>query len=185
MSKLPPKVISVLCAGTKSAYHNYPGVIVFDKTRDAKTFKGNTPVLGHPPCRAWSAFCKHQAKPEPGEKELGIWVCAQVKRYGGIIEQPAYSGLFEAAGLPKPDEIATESSFSICLLQSWWGYPCLKKTWLYFSKISRSEINLPFQFDVSGSRKKEAHMSKRQRSETVPEFAKWLVALTRKAGNAR
>lgn len=35
-------------------------------------------------------------------KELGLWCAEQVRKWGGILEQPAHSRLWEAAGLPRP-----------------------------------------------------------------------------------
>lgn len=48
--------VSVLCANRNSIYHDMEGVEVFDVDRDARTFRGDTPIIGHPPCRTWSAF---------------------------------------------------------------------------------------------------------------------------------
>lgn len=70
--------VSVLCAARNSIYYDMEGVEVFDVDRDARTFRGDTPIIGHPPCRGWSAFLAHQAKPAAGEKELGLWVCDQL-----------------------------------------------------------------------------------------------------------
>ena len=64
--------IAVLCVQKNNHYRGMEGVEVYDKQRDARTFPGGMPVVAHPPCRAWSAFCRHQAKPEPGEKALGL-----------------------------------------------------------------------------------------------------------------
>ena len=77
------RTIEVLCAARRSVYHSLPGVEVYDSKRDARSFPGGIPVVGHPPCRGWSAYCAHQAKLEPGERELGIWVAGQVKQWGG------------------------------------------------------------------------------------------------------
>lgn len=96
------RTVAVLCAARNSVYHEMEGVDVFDALRGARSFAGGMPVIAHPPCRAWSAYCAHQAKPAPGEKELGIWCAEQVRENGGVLEQPAHSRLFDAAKLPKP-----------------------------------------------------------------------------------
>lgn len=94
--------VAVLCAAKNSVYHSLPGVVVYDETRDARTFPGNMRVIVHAPCRTWSAFTAHQAKPAPGERDLGLWCAGQLKKCGGVLEHPAHSRLFDAAGLPKP-----------------------------------------------------------------------------------
>lgn len=98
MSSLNVPEIGNLSPTVTSVYKTLPDIDVFDAVRDAKTFDGSCPIVGHPPCRAWSAFCSHQAKPTEGEKELGLWCCDKLKECGGVIEQPAHSRLFEAAG---------------------------------------------------------------------------------------
>ena len=98
------RLVSVLCASRNSVYKTLDAVDVYDATRDARTFPGNTPIIAHPPCRSWSAFCRHQAKPEPGEAELGLWCAEQLRKCGGVLEQPAHSRLFAAAGLPLPNQ---------------------------------------------------------------------------------
>jgi len=77
--------VAVLCARANSNYVGIPGVQIYDRKRDARTFPGGMPVIAHPPCRAWSVFCAAQAKPEPGEMELGLWCVEQVRRWGGIL----------------------------------------------------------------------------------------------------
>jgi hypothetical protein len=97
-----PRTIAVLCAQRRSVYHRMLGVDVYDIDRDARTFPG---VIAHPPCRAWSKHCAHQAKPDPGEKELGIWCAQQVKKWGGISSS---SQLVPVSGT-RPDSLIRES----------------------------------------------------------------------------
>lgn len=96
--------ISALCVSRNSAYHGLPGVVAFDIDRDARTFLGDTPIVAHPPCRAWSAFCSHQAKAPPGEKELAPMCVELLRQCGGVLEHPAHSRLWPAMGLPRPGE---------------------------------------------------------------------------------
>ncbi len=175
------KNVAVLCCSKNSAYHNMPGVIAYDQERDARTFSGGLPVVAHPPCRAWSAFCRHQAKPAAGERELGFFCVDVLRREGGVLEHPAFSLLFEAAGLPEVGQ-CKRGMFTIEVWQSWFGYPVKKRTWLCFSGVNLEKIKIPFCLTPqNGHRAVFASMSKRQRSETVPQFARWLVALARQA----
>jgi hypothetical protein len=144
-------------------------------TRDARTFPGGVPVIAHPPCRSWSAFCAHQAKPLEGEKDLGPWCAEQVRKWGGILEHPAHSRLFTAAKLPRPGEIQGDT-WTIEVWQSCWGYPMDKKTWLFFSKIAPADVHWPLLLKAQGGdRRREQLMGKAERSRTVPAFAQWLI----------
>ena len=85
MKERPLQTVAILCAQSRSVYFDLDAVEVYDAKRDARTFGGGKPVVAHPPCRAWSRHCAHQAKPEPGERELGLWCVDQVKKWGGGI----------------------------------------------------------------------------------------------------
>lgn len=178
-----PQTVAVLCAQNRSVYRLIGGVEIYDQTRDARTFPGGVPVVAHPPCRAWSAYCAHQSKPAVGEKELGLWCADQVRQCGGILEKPAHSRLFEAARLPLPGWAARGDSWSIEVMQVWWGFPQLKKTWLYFSKINPAQVNWPLRLHGQGGDKRTWQLlSKESRSRTPLPMAQWLVDHARKAG---
>lgn len=174
--------VAVLCAATNSIYHTLPGVDVYDVKRDARTFPGGVPVIAHPPCRSWSAYCAHQAKPAEGERELGLWCVEQLRECGGILEQPAHSRLFRAAGIPKPDEGERGGLWSMLVWQAWWGYPMKKATWLAFSGVDPAAVLVPYRpHDCNGDRRRQQVMSKNQRAATCPAMARWLVGVARLA----
>lgn len=178
-----PRIVSVLCAARNSVYHDLPGVAVYDARLDARTFAGETPIVAHPPCRAWSVKTKHQAKPEPGEKELGLWCCEMLLQCGGVLEQPAFSEMFEAAGFPTPSTRRQSGDvWTLEVWQAWWGYPMKKATCLAFCGVPRAAIELPFRLHPrGGDRRTEQRMSKSQRSATTRAFAEWLVSAARSA----
>lgn len=153
------------------------GVEVYDVDRDARMFPGDMPIVAHPPCRGWSQFARCMGHiPIPEERELGLWCCDQLRACGGVLEQPAGSKLFFAAGFPDSQIWITE------VWQAWWGYRTKKSTWLAFCGVDPRAVNPPLRLHNRGSdRKTYDRMSERQRSETVPEFADWLVALARAA----
>lgn len=173
-------VVAVLCAARNSVYHKLDGVDVYDSRRDARTFAGGVPVVAHPPCRSWSAYCAHQAKPVEGERELGIWCCEMLRQCGGVLEQPAHSRLFDAVGLPKPGSIGGEL-WTLQVWQVWWGYNQRKATWLCFAGIEPEQIDLPFVLHRRGDRRRQQLMSKNQRSATCASLARWLVDVARMA----
>lgn len=114
--------------------------------------------------------------------DLGLWCAQQVQRWGGILEQPAYSHLWSAAQLPFPDSPVHRSLWSITVDQYWWGGPTPKATWLLFSHIHPRSLQLPIRLrSPSQHGDVWAHLSRRQRSETPPAFAAWLVAAAKMA----
>lgn len=174
------RVVSALCVSATSVYHGMDGVESYDSRRDARTFAGDTPIVAHPPCRAWSAMTRHQAKPEPGERELGIWCCEQLLTCGGVLEQPAHSGLFAAAGFPTPGCRSSGDVWTLEVWQAWWGYPIRKATWLAFAGVDPATVETPFRLHPRGQDGRLFQkMSKKQRAETIPAFAEWLVGIAR------
>jgi len=169
------KTVAVLCCSNNSFYKSMHEVEAYDMRRDAKSFVGGMPIVAHPPCRAWSAYCGHQAKPLPGEKELGLWCADQLRECGGVLEHPAHSRLFDAAGLPRPGQSVGDMK-TISVWQAWWGYPMRKATWLCFSRVKTEKLVIPYRLhDQGGDRRRQQLMSKHQRAATVPAFARWLV----------
>jgi len=174
--------VAILCTARKTVYKSLPDCDVYDIDRDARTFPGGMPIVAHPPCRSWSAHLRHQAKPSPGERELGIWCCDQLRECGGVLEQPARSHLFRAAGLPHPGESNRGDLFTIEVWQAWWGYPMRKATWLCFVGVEMDLIQCPLRLHPRGGDwEVNRRLSTRMRSETTIEFAVWLVGLARKS----
>ena len=173
--------IAVLCAAKNSIYKQLEGVDVYDIARDARTFQGGVPIVAHPPCRAWSAFCRHQAKPAIGERDLAPYCVDWLAKCGGVLEHPAHSTLWATLGLPRPGAGIVNGMWSMWVQQNWWGDSRTKNTWLLFSGISKTDIELPFQLhNPSGDRRRWQLMSKSQRAATSPAFAMWLVDLAKK-----
>lgn len=177
-----PETVAALCVNSRSHYHELPGVECFDVRRDVRTFGGGCPVVAHPPCRAWSAKCAHQAKPPPGEKELGPLCVDWLRKCGGVLEHPAHSRLFDFCDIPKPNEPARGGLWSMWVSQSWFGCTMRKNTWLVFSGVERAAVELPFVLhDGSADYRKWQLMSKAQRSLTPLTMALWLVEIARKS----
>lgn len=174
--------IAALCVARNSIYKEMPGVDCYDIDRGAINFPGDKPVVCHPPCRAWSAYCRHQAKPEVGEKELGPLCVGLLRACGGVLEHPAHSRLWHELKLPFPGHESSGDWWSCQVNQSWWGDTRTKKTWLLFSRIRPEDVNPPYRLhDPMGDRRRWQVMSKNQRSASVPAFAEWLVDVARKA----
>lgn len=178
--------VAVLCCAPNSFYHALPGVECFNEARDVFSFSGGVPVVAHPVCAPWSAFCAHQWKPVPKVKEIGPLCIEWLQKCGGVLEHPAHSRLFDVYDLPKPDE-RKGNLWTIEVSQAWWGYSMLKKTWLVFCGIEPELVlpTIPYKEHNSrngeGDRRRQQKMSKNQRAATVPTMARWLVETARKA----
>ena len=172
--------IAALCVSGRSIYKHLEGVTCYDSRRDMRRFAGPEPVIAHPPCRHWSKFLGHQAKSlDPkAEMDLGLLCARLVIRNGGILEQPAGSRLWNAAGLPMPNEPAKGPWFTCYVEQSWFGFATRKPTWLLIAGLEKTKVP-PIPFDLNRERQMPLHLSKEQRSRTMPIFAKWLCQIAR------
>ena len=167
---------AVLFACQKSSYYQIPGLDIYDIERDARTFDGGFPVIAHPPCRAWGRL-RQFAKPRPGEKELGLFAAVMVRRWGGVLEHPAYSSLWAAAGLPRPGQgFDSAGGWSLSVNQFWWGHRAEKETWLYIRGVRPDGIPpIPLCFDLVPTTVER--MDRREREKTPLDFCRWLVDL--------
>ena len=98
------KTVAVLFARADSIYKTIPGCDVYDIERDARKWPGGSPVVAHPPCRAWGRL-RQFAKPREDEKQLAVLAVSLVQQFGGVLEHPASSSLFNDLRLPKPGEL--------------------------------------------------------------------------------
>jgi hypothetical protein len=218
----------------------YPalGVDCYDIRRDARAYAGSRPVIAHPPCKHWGRLrhlahvvclgCEHSYSahehdfcPKCGDGSNFTWSdrdCApraveQVRRWGGVLEHPAGSKLWEACGLPDPywapqkrEAGARWSSwpddefggYTIELDQVEWGHVARKRTWLYLVGVPRGALEAPpfpgreptHQVSRDAERAKRRgytlkRTSTRTNTLTPPAFAEYLVRLARAAGEAR
>ena len=180
MSEPNAKVIAALCVSGRSIYKHLPGVIAYDSRRDARTFPANMPAVFHPPCRCWSKYLRHLAKPldAAGEMELGRWCVRTLLKCGGVLEHPAGSLLFKEMRLPMPNR-TSDTGFTIYVEQSWFGYASKKATWIFVCGVPKARLPaIPFRLV---ERAKVPRLSTTGRSRTMPAFAKWLCQIARLA----
>ncbi|MES2597195.1 MAG: hypothetical protein V4662_17745 [Verrucomicrobiota bacterium] len=191
----PPRV-SVLFVCHGSVYKAMPDVETYGLPyRDARDFKGDTSIVTHAPCRAWSQL-KAFARPPKGERWLAVWSVLQVRRNGGVLEHPRGSALWDRMNLPKPYEPPDEwGGWTMEIDQFHWGHKARKSTWLYV--VGTQEVPLmPYRAggpthvvaNASRTRKREgpnkavmkSWCTKSEREQTPPAFARWLVDLARR-----
>lgn len=155
--------IAVLFARKNSVYKTL-GCDVYDKKRDATTFMGGKKVIAHPPCRAWGRY-KKVSKHTHLEKNLALWAMCEVRLWGGVLEHPASSRLWQF--LEPGDE-------TIVVDQHWWGHRSQKRTRLFYKDCEPGPLPLSFHPEHPVEL-----MGKAEREGTPMEFAKWLIEMVK------
>lgn len=190
--------VAVLFARADSHYKAMPVCDVWDAERDARRWPGRATVIAHPPCRAWGRL-RALANPRPDEKALALFAVRQVRAWGGVLEHPARSTLWPAAGLPLPGERDNWGGWTLPIVQSWWGHRAEKPTWLYIVGCEPADVpTMPLALGEathiigsSGRRRDGSRLhkgdpgwrpevSKDEREHTPPDLAAWLVELARR-----
>lgn len=177
-------MIAVLFARSDSVYKGLAGCDVYDESRDARNYDGPHPVVAHPPCRAWGRL-RTFARPEPHERNLARLAVALVREFGGVLEHPAGSLLWDAQRLPGSWGRDSYGGWTLPAPQKWWGHKAEKSSWFYIVGCSPDDApRLPLVLGdashVVQSRKREdyrPHITKAEREHTPPELARWLVEL--------
>lgn len=145
--------VAALFVEKDGCYFGLPGIDPWDKERDARKYTGPHPVVAHPPCQLWVNFAALNYKRHGGAHNMpgndggcfahALWA---VRRFGGVLEHPAFSNAWEFFRLTPPprDLIAgTDVDWTGWLqtgLREWtcevwqsaYGHPARKRTWLYY-----------------------------------------------------
>lgn len=133
------RLVAALYVDPKGVYSGLPDVEVWDEARDARKYAGPWPVVAHPPCARW---CLMAALVEAthGYKRGDDGGCfdaalTAVRRFGGVLEHPAFSDAWRVFGLPRPTlggwQRGLCGGWSAHVLQWHYGHRALKETWLY------------------------------------------------------
>lgn len=133
--------IAALYVKRGGAYWDLPGVDPWDEARDARLYPGPHPVVAHPPCTRWcrlaglvEARWGHKRGDDGGCFEAAL---AAVRRFGGVLEHPAYSDAWKAFGLMPPPRAGGwvaadwQGGWTCHVEQGRYGHPAKKATWLY------------------------------------------------------
>ena len=185
--------VAVLFARADSIYKTLPDCDVYDIDRDARNYAGDSPVVAHPPCRAWGRL-SHMAKPRPDEKDLARFSVAQIRRLGGVLEHPKGSALWADQSLPAPGTRDEFGGWTLPVFQMWWGHRAEKATYLYIVGCEPRDIpTIPYVMGEAShtiaSSKARQHrnhplyrpeVTKPEREKTPPQLAEWLVELARR-----
>lgn len=137
-------MIAALFIDPRGPYPRLADVDCWGVDRDARKYRGPHPVVAHPPCGPWGrlkAWC--------GERRFIDADCMRfavraVRRFGGVLEQPAHSAAFRAFRMPHPHEGVDEhGGATIALTQVEWGHVARKPTWLYLVRVPSSALESP------------------------------------------
>lgn len=121
-------------------YFGLDGVDPWDEARDARAYSGPHPVVAHPPCTRWCQLAYivqkrygHKVGDDGGTFASAL---AAVRRWGGVLEHPAFSYAWPAFALPRPPRQGWQQTMCggwVCQVsQSAYGHRARKRTWLYY-----------------------------------------------------
>jgi hypothetical protein len=175
--------VAALYIDPRGPYPKLLGVgMCWDEARDARTYDGPWPVIAHPPCGPWSSLRHLHTHPE--QRDHFSVALAAVRRWGGVIEHPAYSSAFAAHGINPIMQVQ----------QCDWGHPARKRTWLYFFPADlwappvpppREPTHWCSGVHTPGARGETPPgikvCSAQQRRRTPVAFAEWLIQVARSA----
>lgn len=201
------RTVAALYIDPRGPYPKMAGVDCYDESRDARSYVGPHPIVAHPPCGPWSALRHMRQIRREADADCGPRAVEQVRRWGGVLEQPAESKLFDHCRLPNPRAdgwgfrgayCGDEYGFTIEVNQVAWGHVARKPTWLYFVGLPLAAVDATVRAGgtpthwCSGGRKRSSGSgglvppgikvcSAQQRRRTPQAFAEWLVSLARAA----
>ena len=123
------RVVAALYVDPRGIYPTLPGVDCWDESRDARLYAGPFPVVAHPPCGPWGKLRHLCTKQDPLCGPMAVRVA---QRFGGVVEHPDRSKLWDFMALPKPGD-ATDAfggrTYEVCQVD--WGHVARKRTWIY------------------------------------------------------
>jgi hypothetical protein len=194
--------VAALFVDPNGCYANLDDVEIWDEKRDARRYNGPHPVVAHPPCARWcrlaglvEARCGHKRGDDGGCFSSAL---ASVRRFGGVLEHPAYSDAFSSYDLPEPLPGGWQRVIDggwVSHVEQWhYGHMAKKATWLYANGVSwlPSLIWKTTNDAVGGgiiswcgnhikSNEKRPRLSKLVSSATPPDFRDILISIARSA----
>lgn len=194
-------MIAALYVQRNGAYFGLPDVDPWDEARDARRYDGPHPVVAHPPCSRW---CRLAGLVEArwGHKRGDDGGCfaselAAVRRFGGVLEHPAYSDAWAAHDLNAPPTgggwVTADwiGGWTCYVEQGRYGHVAKKPTWLYAFGVDlpslrwghvpdgESRALVGWCANHTKSHDKRPRVGKARASATPPEFQAELLAMAR------
>jgi hypothetical protein len=190
-------VIAALYVETGGAYYGIDGIDPWDIERDARLYDGPHPVIAHPPCASWCQLASvNEARwGSPIGADGGTFAAAlaAVRRWGGVLEHPAYSIAWTRYGLPVPGrggwtQALGDPGMSTEISQVVYGHDARKRTWLYAVAVDPLALDwreIPARAVVGAAVHTRAYGGPRMSGNTLatPQaFRDVLIALARSVG---
>lgn len=186
-------MIAALFVDARGSYAGVPGVDLWDVARDARLYPGPHPVVAHPPCQLWTNLAAVNFKRYGGEhnrpgNDAGCFASAlaSLRRWGGVLEHPAFSNAWPAHGLARPVAVGWSRCQDGWVCETWqsaYGHPARKRTWLLYSgRNPPAELDwtrVPGVAQCGWFDRIKPTLGKRQASATPPDFRDALLALAR------
>ena len=198
--------IPVLFVQSDGCYSNDDRVDPWPIERNAMLYRGNLPVVCHPPCQLWGKMARVNYARWGGDhnkpgNDGGCFAFAldTVNRCGGVIEHPAFSYAWDEFGLKKPKSIGWVKSGCgwVCeVWQSAYGHRATKRTWLYFVSSSgfkpsdliwkreKGTHQIGF-YDKRGKSRNKPTLGKREANATPFAFKEALLMLAMEAASGK
>jgi hypothetical protein len=134
------RTVAALFVDPLGPYVGLPDVDPWDEARDARLYAGPHPVVAHPPCSRWcrlAGLVESRWGHRRGE-DGGCFASAlaAVRRWGGVLEHPAYTRAWAAFDLPTPPTgggwvRGICGGWACYVEQGRYGHPAKKATWLF------------------------------------------------------
>lgn len=188
-------MIAALFVESSGVYSELTEVELWDEARDARLYEGPWSVVAHPPCARWSrlaGFTEARFGLRRGD-DGGCFATAlaAVRRFGGVLEHPAYSAAWDAFNLPEPLwrggwTLGLDGGASCYVEQGRYGLPVKKATWLYAFGVALPELRWGFTpdgdgGDLGGMNAWRARVTYSAANRTPPSFRDELVGIARSA----
>jgi hypothetical protein len=195
--------VAALYVSKRGPYWGRPDVDAWDESRDARLYAGPWPVVCHSPCTRW---CRLAGLVEArwGHKRGNDGGCfaaalAAVRKFGGILEHPAFSDAWAAFDLVAPPTgggwvRGICGGWSCYVEQGRYGHPVKKATWLYAFGVSElpslewghipdgeSAALVSWCGNHIKSGERRPRLSKREASATPSVLAELLLSIARSA----
>lgn len=195
------RTIAALYVASDGRYYGLEGVDPWDEQRDARLYPGPHPVVAHPPCSRWCqlAYLNQSLHGLKVGDDGGCFAAAleAVRRWGGVLEHPAYSYAWPWYGLLPPvrgcwkqDLFAGDWVTEVS--QGAYGHRARKRTWLLYrgleppSAIDWSEPEPEAQVsgctqNSAGSFNSRTGMSSKEAKASPIRFRDLLLSMARSA----
>ncbi len=193
-------MIAALYVETNGSYYGLEDVDPWDEKRDARLYDGPYSVVAHPPCQLWGRFAHVNYKRWGGEhnkpgNDNGCFEAAlnAVRKFGGVLEHPAFTDAWKAFNLPRPVGIGWQKHGDEWVCEVWqsaYGHKARKRTWLLYCGID-APIELNWErkdgthqigfHDQRGKARNKPTISGKAASATPIEFRDVLIKIARES----